>query len=375
MPFGIVAFGYTDADGDVAFDVEPGSYPARREPRHRVLGVLGAPRPITRGLDHERARADRARARHDRTSSPATSTCTASRSPDSRWPTARASSQFAGEGVENLIVTDHHVHTTYLPTMAALGSRQLGDVDGRRGDHHLRLRPLQRLPVHDRSERAVGRLDGLGQWRRRRARTSRPRRVQHDARPRSTRSRRHGSPRRRPYTTIQVNHIDRHFAPLQIDTALVPPSGRPERRRARWTRRLPSRRGGRQPVLRTSRRSSCGTAPSRAHQHEFLVERIGIWMNHLNKGLRTTAISDTDTHDVRRPEYGRRAHLDGDSSTDDTSRRSTWTRWRTRWTQGRAVGGQGIYVQTRLLAADGSGAVADLTSAAAPTSSRAATAT
>ena len=55
-----------------------------------------------------------------RTSSPATSTSTASRRRTRRWPTARAV-EFAGEGVEKLIATDHHVHESYLPATVAVG--------------------------------------------------------------------------------------------------------------------------------------------------------------------------------------------------------------------------------------------------------------
>jgi hypothetical protein len=87
----------------------------------------------------------------------------------------------------------------------------------------------------------------------------------------------------------------------------------------------------------------------RNQQDNFLNERIGIWMNHLNKGLRTTAISDTDTHTF------------GDL---ETAGARTWTASPTDAVaaisgaavanaveDGRAVGGQGIYVQTRLLEA------------------------
>jgi hypothetical protein len=82
-------------------------------------------------------------------------------------------------------------------------------------------------------------------------------------------------------------------------------------------------------------------------------------MNHLNKGLRTIVISDTDTHTF------------GDL---ESAGARTWTASPTDAVPaieggdvanavdaGRAVGGQGIYVQTRLLAQDGSGGVADLT--------------
>jgi hypothetical protein len=81
-------------------------------------------------------------------------------------------------------------------------------------------------------------------------------------------------------------------------------------------------------------------------------------MNHLNKGLRTTAISDTDTHTF------------GDL---ETAGARTWTAAPSDAVPGlsgaavanavdagRAVGGQGLYVQTRLLAAS-TGQEANLT--------------
>jgi hypothetical protein len=98
---------------------------------------------------------------------------------------------------------------------------------------------------------------------------------------------------------------------------------------------------------------------ARSHQAEFLLQRIGIWMNHLNQGLRTTFIADTDSHSF---------------TNLNTAGARTWTASPTdapaaidgadvaaSVVAGRAVGGQGVYVQTRLLATDGSGDVADLT--------------
>jgi hypothetical protein len=95
----------------------------------------------------------------------------------------------------------------------------------------------------------------------------------------------------------------------------------------------------------------------RSHQAEFLVQRIGIWMNHLNQGLRTTFIADTDSHTF---------------TNLNTAGARTWTASPTdapaaidgadvaaAVVAGKAVGGQGVYVQTRLLATDGSGDVAD----------------
>jgi hypothetical protein len=160
-----------------------------------------------------------------------------------------------------------------------------------------------------------------------------------------------------PDTTIQVNHIDSHFEPLQIDTSVAGPISDALDDGERLGRRLPSVASAGNlfhhfPAL------ELWNGADRNQQSNFLDERIGIWMNHLNKGLRTTAISDTDTHTF------------GDL---ETAGARTWTASPTDVVPalsggavanavdaGRAVGGQGLYVQTRLLA-DSTGQVADLT--------------
>jgi hypothetical protein len=96
----------------------------------------------------------------------------------------------------------------------------------------------------------------------------------------------------------------------------------------------------------------------RQQQNNFLNERIGIWMNHLNKGLRTTAISDTDTHTFGDLESAG-ARTWTASSTDSVPGISPGE-MANAVDAGRAVGGQGVYVQTRLLAASTS-QIADLT--------------
>jgi hypothetical protein len=155
-----------------------------------------------------------------------------------------------------------------------------------------------------------------------------------------------------------VNHIDSHFEPMQIDTSVVGPISDGLDDAERLGRRLPSVAAAGNlfhhfPAL------ELWNGADRAQQLNFLDERIGIWMNHLNKGLRTTVISDTDTHTFGDLESaGARtwtasstdavAAIDGGEVANSVD-------------AGRAVGGQGIYVQTRLLAQDGSGGVADLT--------------
>jgi hypothetical protein len=96
----------------------------------------------------------------------------------------------------------------------------------------------------------------------------------------------------------------------------------------------------------------------RSHQAEFLVQRIGIWMNHLNQGLRTTFIADTDSHTFTNLNTaGARSWT---ASPTDAPAAIDGADVAAAVAAGRAVGGQGLYVQTRLLATDGSGDVADL---------------
>jgi hypothetical protein len=159
-----------------------------------------------------------------------------------------------------------------------------------------------------------------------------------------------------PDTTVQINHIDSHFAPVQIDTSVGGEIADDLDDAERAARRLPDIASAGNlfhhfPAL------ELWNGADRAQQENFLLERIGIWFNHLNKGLRTTAISDTDTHTF------------GDL---ETAGARTWTAASTDLVPGidggevarsvdagRAVGGQGLYVQTRLTAASTSQA-ADL---------------
>ena len=80
-------------------------------------------------------------------------------------------------------------------------------------------------------------------------------------------------------------------------------------------------------------------------------------MNHLNQGLVTTAIADTDTHSFGDLESaGARTWTASSRTRSGTTEDEVGERGPRR----ARVGGQGLYVQTRLLAADGSGGVADL---------------
>ena len=98
---------------------------------------------------------------------------------------------------------------------------------------------------------------------------------------------------------------------------------------------------------------------SRSHQDEFLVGRIGIWFNLLNQGIKTTMIADTDTHENYNTRSGGARTWTPASSGHDVPASLLSSEIGEAVTAGRGVSGQGLYVQTRLLAKDGSGAVAD----------------
>jgi len=157
-----------------------------------------------------------------------------------------------------------------------------------------------------------------------------------------------------PSTVLQVNHIGSHFGPLKIDTSVVPTTdGLTAEERENL--RLPTTGN----LFHPFPALELWNGDSRGAQRTFLNERMGVWFNHLNQGLPTTFIADTDTHKF--------FNLNAAGA-------RTWTASPTdapalidsadvgiAVAEGRAVGGQGVYVQTRLLAADGSEGVADLT--------------
>jgi hypothetical protein len=98
---------------------------------------------------------------------------------------------------------------------------------------------------------------------------------------------------------------------------------------------------------------------NRNHQSQFLNERIGVWFNLLNQGLVTTMITDTDTHAFANLETaGGRTWAA--SSTDDPPSISP-AEMTESIRAGKAVGGQGLYVQTKLVDAANASNVADLT--------------
>jgi hypothetical protein len=274
-------------------------------------------------------------------------------SADSRVPNSDRVRQYAGEGVDNIIMTDHHAHTDLTPTITSLGytpfvhstiGEEIATWDYRHYNaYSLTVDPTRPsggstdwgLPAPaGRDFKAYGaygaNLDQLEDL--------------------AT----HGNTST-PDTVVQVNHIDSSFDPLRIDTAMVPPqSFITPANRLRY--RLDPNGGN---LFHHFKALELWNGAGRAKQHEFLDTRIGIWFNHLNQGLITTAVADTDSHQFL-PLNAAGARTWTPSPSDDPALVDP-ARAAQSIAAGHAVGGEGVYVQTRLLANDDSEGVADLT--------------
>ncbi len=351
LPFGIVDFAHTDVAGRVSFEIEPGSYQvfvsrgteySRFETPVVVSG--GAVTPVVAQI-----------ARVVDTSGFVSSDFHVHgiRSADSQIPDVRRVQQFAAEGLENVVMTDHHVHTDLGPAIAAQGLE--GFVTSTIGEEittfdygHFNGYPF----TIDSSVPSGGSTDWGGAAP---PGEDFPSFGNFNATPPEVFALATQGARSLPDTAVQVNHINSHYVPLQIDTAPAGPIQDGLDPAERAILRLPAAGN----LFHPFPALELWNGMNRGHQSEFLNGRIGIWFNQLNKGLATTAIADTDTHTFTNLRTaGARtwtaSSTDAPESVDpDEVARSVLT--------GRAVGGQGLYVQTRLLARDGSSGVADLT--------------
>jgi hypothetical protein len=369
LPFGVAAVGYAGASGKADLVLEPGV------DRYHVFVSRGteysafrtaSPVTIEAGVETVvNARIARVLDTNGFVSSDFH--VHGIRSADSRVSDVHRVESYSAEGVENVIMTDHHVHTDLRPAIAeaAMGrflTASIGEEITTFDYGHFNAYPLRIDPD---SPHATFTPDGSTQlsggstdWAQA-APPGRdfPRYGALNATPATIAELATAGALSTATTTIQINHIDSHFAPLKIDTSLVPPADQMtdddrKNRRLPDTSAVPN-------LFHHFPALELWNGDGRGDQRQFLQERIGIWFNHLSQGLRTTFIADTDSHTF---------------SNQNTAGARTWTAsptdrpWRIEPADvaaavdaGRAVGGQGVYVQTRLLATDGSGDVADLT--------------
>jgi hypothetical protein len=349
-PFGIANLAYTDSAGVVEIDIEPGEYHLYVS-RGIEYSLYEAPLEIVAG---ETAEVDAQIARVVDTTGFVSSDFHVHgiNSADSRVSHADRVRQFAGEGVDNIVMTDHHVHTDLAPKIAELGFEEfvkstIGEEITTWDYGHFNSYPR----TVDPSRPSAGSTDwGVAappgeDFTSRGAYCLPPDEIEALA---------NDGPTGTADTVVQINHIDSHFDPLRIDTGQVPPSAQLSAAERIRFRLDPD--GGE--LFHHFPALEVWNSDSRGGQAGFLGQRMGIWFNHLNQGLVTTAIADTDTHQFfNLNSAGARSWTA--SSTDAPADIEPGEVARS-VRAGRAIGSQGPFVLTRLLANDGSGDVAEL---------------
>ena len=355
-PAGFTRTEYTDASGDLDIDLEPGTYQVA----------------VSRGNEYSLFT-------QEVTTSAGTTTAVNAQvalvldttgfissdyhvhmigSPDSRIARRDRIAAFAGEGVDNIIATDHGYLTDLLPDIAALGFTPF--VYSTRGEEittfdygHYNAYPQgadpARVQTHGSTDHSGAAPPGFDF----------PAYGAYNLSPAQIEAAAMSKPQNAGLeTVVQINHIDSHFSPLKINTSLTPPAsqmGATEPAIFRLDPSIPN-------FFHAFAALELWNGYTQAQAYcEFLGEcttngRIGIWMNLLNQGIKTTAIADTDTHEYHNLRSGG-ARSWTPSSTDVVPSIVPIEIPRA-VRAGKVVGGQGIYVQSKLIATDGSGAVA-----------------
>jgi hypothetical protein len=361
IPFGLTWIAYTEADGTASFDLEPGSYQlfVSRGTEYSAYDTAitvsaGSITPVAAQI-----------ARVIDTPGFISSDYHVHmlNSPDSRISLANRARSFAGESVDNIIATDHDAHTDLTPTIGALGltpfvHATIGEEITSFDYGHFNGYPQ----AIDPNRVSAGSTDWAGAAP---AGQDFPSHGSYTLTPGEIEAAAVNAPLNAGLgTTVQINHISSHFSPLKIDTSL--PTGPAslltdaEKQKFRFcSTSIAGSCAARGEIFHAFAAVELWNGADAGAQNTFLRERIGIWMNLLNQGIPTTFIADTDTHTFNDLEQaGARTWTpsSGDAPPDVVDQEIGLA-----VNAGKAVGGQGVYVQTRLLATDGSGGTADFT--------------
>lgn len=265
-------------------------------------------------------------------------------SPDSRISSRNRVLSMAGEGVENIVATDHSVITDLTPTIAGLGleafvSSTPGEEITTQDTGHYNAYPQGLDPA---SPQTRGSTDWAGAAP---PGEDFPSFGNYILSPVEIEALALSDPQNAGLeTVVQINHIDSHFSPLKIDTSLVPPASLLAVGDADAMRLDP----GIADFFHPFQALEVWNGNTINHQNEFLLERIGIWMNLLNQGLVATAITDTDTHSFHDLRSG--GGRTWTPSSSDAPAGILDAEIGLAVKAGKAVGGQGIFVLTRLVA-------------------------
>ncbi|MFI5318848.1 MAG: hypothetical protein ACHQ6V_04670 [Myxococcota bacterium] len=344
---GFAALAFADANGAAEVQVEPGSYQVYVT-RGSEWSAFGAPVTLSGGAT-TLVNAQIVRVLDTAGFISSDYHVHQVNSPDSRVANARRLASFAAEGVENLIATDHDAITNLAPELTALGlapflhttiGEEITSFDYGHFNSYPQAQDLTRVSngSTDWAGAAAPGADfpSLGSF------GLTPAQIEAAAKGKAQNA---ALP-----TVVQINHIDSHFDPLRIDTAQTPPRsnlaacpGSVANPCPTFFRLNPAVTN----FFHAFAALELWNGSNNSHQTQFLDERIGIWMNLLNQGILSTAIADTDTHSVVDLETaGARTWT---PSSSDAPNAISDAEIAQAVSSSRAVGGQGLYVQTRLV--------------------------
>lgn len=352
VPFGLTRSVYIGADGAAEFDLEPGSY-SLLVSRGTEYSIHEEPIVVAAGPTPVQVDATLVRVLNTPGFISSDFHVHGIKSADSRVSQRDRVMQYAGEGVDNLIMTEHHAHNDISGTIGDLGlgghlTSTVGEEITSWDYGHFNGYPFGVDPTLQ--------SGGSSDW----AGIAEPGRDfpeygSYIQPPAGLFDAAVNNPVATADTTVQVNHIGGYFRGLKVDTTVVPPLSNLATSELSAARMDPSLDGTALyhhfPALELWNGSD-----DRA-QDIFLGERIGVWFNLLNQGLHTTAVASTDSHSFRNlNSAGARAWTA--ASTDDPALVDSNEMARS-VTAGRVVGGQGVYVQTRLVDQADAGNAAD----------------
>lgn len=371
IPDGLAWVQYAGADGQAGFDLEPGSYDlwvsrgSEYSAYSESINVAAAPAaPVTVAAQI---------ARVVDTSGFLSSDFHVHmiKSSDSTISNEDRVEQFAGEGVDNIVATDHDRHTDLDPIITDRGlAAHVGSIVGEEittFDYgHFNAYPLGLDP-----DRVTG---GSTDWARGApigegfpascdpgapplpfapSYTRLPGEIFDEVM--NAQKVAGGVLNDSPSVAVQVNHFGSHYGPLKIDTASLPLRSQlsaAERCARRFDPAAPD-----EDFFFAFPALELWNGHTRGHQSEFLDARIGVWMNLLNLGIKTTGIFDTDTHAFFTVRSGG-ARSWTPASNDDPAL-FDGDEVGAAVLAGKVVGGQGIYVQARLVATNDTNNAAD----------------
>lgn len=347
-PFGVADFEYAGADGRVLMDVKPGEYQVvvSRGPEYSMFDA----RVVLVGGESHRVDAQIARVLDTAGYVSSDFHVHGINSTDSRVGLVNRTRQYAGEGIENIVMTEHNGRTDLGPTIAALGLTQhmqatIGEEITTWEYGHYNGFPFDLVPGHQ----TGGSVDWAG--------AAEPGRDfvaygSYGMPPAEVHAAALDGPGARAGTILQANHVSSYYGPLRIDTSLVPPQSflSPA---GRLAFRLDPNGGN---LFHHFPAMEVWNGEARRHQQRFFSGEIGIWFNLLNQGLITIGTGVTDSHGYYNLNAaGARTWT---ASTTDAPQAIDPDEVAEQLAAGRAVLGQGMFVDARLHATDGSGAFA-----------------